>query len=370
MALPLFKIIIGCTIILSDYVFSIGVLERSSNCPKPPEECPNVNITFHLYNRRIKNYNGYQLKENDTTTLQNAPFIKNKQVIVSSHGYTGHLHYAPNPELIDAYNRMPDPVNIIVINWGRLCPQPCYTQSARNVALVGNCSALFIEALLQHQTWFTLKDIHFIGFSLGAQVMSQISHKLTIGKPYWITALDPAWPLFDTMTTYAEERLDITDADFLDVYHTNAGYKGQLTSIGHVDFYANHALLQPGCGTNSSCNHVRAVYYYAESIYTKVGFYAYSCLSILTHLTGFCKPGPGDELVLLGAHVNHSTRGTYYFTTNDQYPFARGKVFDTQEEPIQAEHHMQSVEPVQPMQRPLPIDLRLSEIKASPKPSS
>ncbi|XP_072162136.1 pancreatic triacylglycerol lipase-like [Bemisia tabaci] len=295
---------------------------------------------------------------------------------------------------------MPDPVNIIVINWGRLCPQPCYTQSARNVALVGNCSALFIEALLQHQTWFTLKDIHFIGFSLGAQVMSQISHKLTIGKPYWITArleikslnyndlhldrkflyvlnfllyfsaLDPAWPLFDTMTTYAEERLDITDADFLDVYHTNAGYKGQLTSIGHVDFYANHALLQPGCGTNSSCNHVRAVYYYAESIYTKVGFYAYSCLSILTHLTGFCKPGPGDELVLLGAHVNHSTRGTYYFTTNDQYPFARGKVFDTQEEPIQAEHHMQSVEPVQPMQRPLPIDLRLSEIKASPKPSS
>ncbi|XP_072162142.1 uncharacterized protein [Bemisia tabaci] len=101
MALPLFKIIIGCTIILSDYVFSIGVLERSSNCPKPPEECPNVNITFHLYNRRIKNYNGYQLKENDTTTLQNAPFIKNKQVIVSSHGYTGHLHYAPNPELID-----------------------------------------------------------------------------------------------------------------------------------------------------------------------------------------------------------------------------------------------------------------------------
>lgn len=51
--------------------------------------------------RRIKNYNGYQLKENDTATLQNAPFIKNKQVIVSSHGYTGHLHYAPNPELID-----------------------------------------------------------------------------------------------------------------------------------------------------------------------------------------------------------------------------------------------------------------------------
>lgn len=63
-------------------------------------------------------------------------------------------------------------------------------------------------------------------------------------------ALDPARPNFEGNT--ADERLDKTDANFVDVIHTNsapflfggAGYRGQL---GHVDFYPNGGEYQPGC---------------------------------------------------------------------------------------------------------------------------
>ena len=62
--------------------------------------------------------------------------------------------------------------------------------------------------------------------------------------------LDPARPQFEG--SHADARLDKTDANFVDVIHTNsapflfggAGYRGQL---GHVDFYPNGGEYQPGC---------------------------------------------------------------------------------------------------------------------------
>ena len=60
--------------------------------------------------------------------------------------------------------------------------------------------------------------------------------------------LDPArsWPLNDT-----DNRLDITDADFVDIVHTNGGTnpdnRAIFNAIGHVDFYANGGRYQPGC---------------------------------------------------------------------------------------------------------------------------
>lgn len=43
-------------------------------------------------------------------------------------------------------------------------------------------------------------------------------------------------------------RLDSSDAEFVDVIHTDAGIFGYPTSIGHVDFYPNNGISpQPGC---------------------------------------------------------------------------------------------------------------------------
>lgn len=51
-----------------------------------------------------------------------------------------------------------------------------------------------------------------------------------------------------------ENKLDPSDADFVDVIHTNAFIQGTIESSGHVDFYMNGGIVQPGCWAESSKN--------------------------------------------------------------------------------------------------------------------
>lgn len=55
-----------------------------------------------------------------------------------------------------------------------------------------------------------------------------------------ITALDPALPLF--ITAAPQDKLDPTDAEFVDVYHSNAFVQGQIERCGSVDFYMNGGI--------------------------------------------------------------------------------------------------------------------------------
>lgn len=58
-----------------------------------------------------------------------------------------------------------------------------------------------------------------------------------------ITALDPAGPLF--VDGY---RLVPTDAEIVEVVHTDGGVFGYLGECGTVDFYPNGGTpIQPGC---------------------------------------------------------------------------------------------------------------------------
>lgn len=52
-------------------------------------------------------------------------------------------------------------------------------------------------------------------------------------------------PLFATIDD--SKKLDKEDAKFVDVIHTNALEKGKLEAVGHVDFYVNGGMSQPGC---------------------------------------------------------------------------------------------------------------------------
>ena len=74
------------------------------------------------------------------------------------------------------------------------------------------------------------------------------------------SGLDPARPNFEGNDP--EARLDKSDANFVDVIHTNsapflfggAGYRGQL---GHVDFYPNGGEHQPGCEGLLKCKNYK-----------------------------------------------------------------------------------------------------------------
>lgn len=94
-----------------------------------------------------------------------------------------------------------------------------------------------------------------IGHSLGAHICGVAADEFKKITSAWritrITGLDPAQPCF----TNSSLSLDVTDAPFVDIIHTN----GQLMSrlglglpqpIGHVDFYPNGGKAQPGCVRN------------------------------------------------------------------------------------------------------------------------
>jgi hypothetical protein len=65
-----------------------------------------------------------------------------------------------------------------------------------------------------------------------------------------ISGLDPAGPFFSGKDIAV--RLDKSDADFVDVIHSNTELAlglglGMAEESGHIDFYANGGEGQPGC---------------------------------------------------------------------------------------------------------------------------
>ena len=47
-------------------------------------------------------------------------------------------------------------------------------------------------------------------------------------------------PLF--VTASIDNKLDATDAEFVDVLHTNSLVQGKIEQSGHVDFYVNGGM--------------------------------------------------------------------------------------------------------------------------------
>ncbi|CAN7941578.1 unnamed protein product, partial [Ixodes hexagonus] len=142
--------------------------------------------------------------------------------------------------------------NFIIVLWTRGAAKPLYHIAARNTALVGRQMALLLRKLVdKFPTTVLPSDIHLIGFSLGAhaagfcgRTFTLLTNK-TIGR---ITGLDPANGLFTDTVVH----LRSSDADFVDVIHTNRGKlsrgkTGIDKEIGHVDFYPNGGSRQPGC---------------------------------------------------------------------------------------------------------------------------
>merc|ERR1719423_250220 len=93
----------------------------------------------------------------------------------------------------------------------------------------------------------SLDSFHLIGFSLGAHVSGHAGKRIKLKR---ISGLDPAGPLFENFPSSV--RLDSSDAEFVDVIHTNAdsllwGGLGAYEPMGHVDFYPNGGRMQKGC---------------------------------------------------------------------------------------------------------------------------
>lgn len=126
---------------------------------------------------------------------------------------------------------------MICVDWENGATLPNYVRAAANTRLIGKQLAFLMKNLQGHKK-LDLSRVHIIGFSLGAHVSgfagSELPGLRRITGLLHVTlfqyfghiqisnaflGLDPAGPLFESQ--HIQARLDSTDANFVDVIHSN-----------------------------------------------------------------------------------------------------------------------------------------------------
>lgn len=287
-----------------------------------------------------------QLITYEKNSLEDSIFDPGLPVRIIVHGYGGQFK---SPNIISAKNAIlqADDVNVVLVNWQRAAKGQ-YSRAVSNAELVGRQVGKTLIAMVTMGT--NPSDIHVIGFSLGAQVAGFIgetlkSYGLKLGR---ITGLDPASFLFESWTLPAYRRLDHSDAEYVEVIHTDGsriwsdGF-GLLSPVGHVDYFPNGGVDQPGCrdtyvgalafrisnnaNTSGVCSHGRVWGIFLEILTSKhCQFLGFSCPGLRDFQRDFvhgnCFRSCDEDASVCGVmgQVGRA-RGSLYLVTRPTSPY-------------------------------------------------
>ncbi|KAF7670381.1 hypothetical protein LDENG_00299730 [Lucifuga dentata] len=225
-------------------------------------------------------------------------------------------------------------MNVVVVDWNHGAANVNYFKAVKNTFKAGDNLTAFIKLMQEHGA--SLSSIHLIGISLGAHIAGFIGAKFD-GKIGRITALDPAGPQFTN--TPPENRLDPTDAQFVDVLHTDIDALGFRKTLGHIDFYANGGTDQPGCPRTIfsgkayfKCDHQRSVLLFLDSMERPCTMSrAFPCSSYSDFLDGRCMncdrfgaagcPVFGYDVIEWKDILLSLQQSMVFFSTNKEPPF-------------------------------------------------
>ncbi|XP_041662512.1 phospholipase A1 member A isoform X2 [Cheilinus undulatus] len=293
------------TILLCVFTFSITSLVLGLEVNQTDDECADLNnTTWQEYRqRRLKLQVQYLLltrrnldcaqafnQESLTETQQPSYFNISRPTKVIIHGYRA-MGSKPSwvKELALALLRAQD-VNVVVVDWiyGASFAYNLVVENYKEVAVQ---ISVLINQLQKHGC--KLESFHFIGVSLGAHVAGFVG-TLFEGKIGRITGLDPAGPMFKGADTY--DRLDPSDALFVDAIHTDSDYFGISIPVGHVDFFLNGGKDQTGCARSRFasmygyviCDHMRALHVYMSAMNGTCPLIGIPCFSYEDFLKGNC----------------------------------------------------------------------------------
>jgi pimeloyl-ACP methyl ester carboxylesterase len=212
--------------------------------------------------------------------------------------------------------------NACAVDWSKLARAE-YTLAASRTLEVGEQVAKFIELLQKNGV--SLGNVTIVGHSLGAHIAGFAGAKLK-GQLRDIIGLDPAGP---GSFFIDNGRLDPTDAQFVQVLHTDQGYTGTSIVSGHQDYYPNNGVgplpgcvvpfLQSGIGiTPTICSHYKAVEYFWASLNPKNKFKGIKCSDYTKFKAGKCNDNKSDYF---GVHAKRTVNGTLHFVVKSTYPF-------------------------------------------------
>ncbi|XP_037024192.1 pancreatic triacylglycerol lipase-like isoform X2 [Bradysia coprophila] len=264
----------------------------------------------------------------------NSPFITSEQIISPNvslvsfapdlptkliiHGYIANRFHGSIEPVKNAYLGRGD-VNVLLVDWEQLAHK-LYDESRSYVRQIGSRIGNLLSHYIRNQN-VSYSDIHVIGHSLGKIERTSL---VTLED---ISTVTLGAPLF---TNSSIDAIKQSDGQFVDIIHTCGYSLGEIWARGHIDFYPNSGKFhQPGCRKDDllqlfSCSHFRAPLFYAESILFPYSFTAAKCTfrEIMADSPNKCTNS--NENVYMGDIVSMDSRGLYYLTTNEMYPFGRG----------------------------------------------
>lgn len=174
------------------------------------------------------------------------------------------------------------------------------------------------------------KKLELVGLSLGGQTVSFIGKKyrqLTGMNISRITGLDPAGPCFRNLGP--EDRLDQTDADFVDTIYTNIDGFGMAAPVGHVNFYVNGGEYQPGdlfwMPCNVLCSHIRSFTIWIAALQNQDSFIAMKCSSVQEARLKNCYDKVPEITNVVGLKTDRSNEGIFFLATDNNFPYYLGK---------------------------------------------
>ncbi|XP_065219720.1 pancreatic triacylglycerol lipase-like, partial [Planococcus citri] len=258
-------------------------LARPFPAPSPPSV---VKARIFLSTRRNPAYK-YRVELRPTIVIPTDAYFDRRRRfnVFIIHGYlnTGNVSWIDR--LKHAYLKKRN-ANVFAVDWGNAALTVNYIQAASDTRVVGAELARFLDYC--HKRYrINLDGVHLIGHSLGSHIAAYCAKKFN-------GCLDPAQPGFEDLDPIV--RLDRSDARYVDVIHSDAKPfvlfgLGIMSPIGHVDYYANGGITQPGCPVNVdnanfnlnsiedfgkfnfftigsivACAHLRAIDYFTEAL--------------------------------------------------------------------------------------------------------
>ncbi|GAB1609655.1 pancreatic triacylglycerol lipase-like, partial [Argonauta hians] len=287
--------------------------------------------------------NATRLVPHDEDLLSKSNFDGNRPTKVIIHGFQSEGTFPWVRKMVGEL-LIHDDYNVIVVDW-KSGARVTYGRAASNTRVVGAQIAVLVN-FLNEKAGNDPKKTHIIGHSLGAHTAGYAGER--IANLSRISGLDPAAPYFEA--TGPKVRLDPTDADFVDVIHTDTGdiidfSLGMNAPVGHVDFYPNGGHFQPGCTESKipgsilggilnllnknhdsvsnifACSHKKSQYFYTDTINSACPFISYPCDKVDHLLSGKCfnsAQHPG----IMGFHADKAQgRGKHMLETFPTAPF-------------------------------------------------
>ncbi|KAK2721872.1 pancreatic triacylglycerol lipase-like isoform X1 [Artemia franciscana] len=301
---------------------------------------PTQDVKFLLYTPSNRK-EAFRIFVNNVKILRTSPFMPNISVRIFIHGFGMSTRLGKfAKEIVKTFMAEDaDHCNLIHVDWEKSAMAPLYNTAAANSKEVGYELSKLVHFLVSNGA--NLSTVHIVGFSMGAHVAGFAAKhfKKNYGQMLpRVTGLDPALPWY--FVRGALERLDYTDADFVDVIHTNGKSSSMFVglgihnSIGHADFFVNGGDKQTGCQgllnrvrELPACSHMRSWKYFLESVASAKKFLAVPCPDYPSFKAGLCgdcdKTKSNCSMALpMGFWTPPTARGNFYLLTKGRRPYS------------------------------------------------